>query len=954
MQEFIVGQRWINDAELQLGLGTVIDVEQRMVTILFKAVDETRTYSRQTAPLSRIIFSAGDTVRDDGNLQISVHSVIEKNGLVSYKGKDSEGNDHELDEILLDNKIQLNRPSERLLSYQIDKNKWFTLRYQSLLQLNRNNHSPLRGLLGCRVNLIPHQLYIAHEVAGRYAPRVLLADEVGLGKTIEAGLIIHQQLLTERANRVLIIVPESLIHQWFVELLRRFNLHFSIFDADRYAAITEFESEQNPFQNDQLVLCSLNFLMQHKSILDDVRAGEWDMLVVDEAHHLNWSAELVSSEYKVIEELANVTDSVLLLTATPEQLGKAGHFARLRLLDPLRFPDFENFVNEEKSYEHTADAIQRLLDDDSIEQDLLQELFDLVDEPVPDILQNDKLAADAGKLAALKDELLDKLVDRHGTGRVLFRNTRTAVAGFPERKLHAYPLTLNPAYKTLNFQSFESSLTPERSYAENKQSVVLAWHKVDSRGDWLIDKLNELKPKKVLLICASSTTVLELADCLRLKAGMYPAVFHENMSIVERDRAAAYFADEEEGCQALLCSEIGSEGRNFQFAHHLVFFDLPQNPDLLEQRIGRLDRIGQRNTVNIHVPYFEHSSQEVMLRWLHEGLNAFERPCPAAALLFEHFQSTLSALSVQDSKQVELLLTNTKTLMKDSEESLKKGRDRLLEYNSCRPKIAGKLTRLAHESDKQSGLTAYMEAIFDCFGVHSEEHSHLRYIIRPGDNMLTTFPHLQEEGMTVTYDREIALLHEDVHYLSWDHPMVNSAMDIVLSSELGNTSLIAIEHEGMEAGLLLLECIYIYEASGPQGLQINRYLPATTIRTLVSETGNSLSRKLDYQTIDKYTVNVDRDTSARIVQAKAAELKAMIGYCEDEVKQAAPAMLEKARQDALNLVEREIERLKALSKVNKNVRQVEIDYFLKLRDAIEDALSKAEPRLDALRVIITS
>ena len=107
------------------------------------------------------------------------------------------------------------------------------------------------------------------------------------------------------------------------------------------------------------------------------------------------------------------------------------------------------------------------------------------------------------------------------------------------------------------------------------------------------------------------------------------------MSIVERDKAAHYFADEEDGAQILLCSEIGSEGRNFQFAHHLVLFDFVITPDLLEQRIGRLDRIGQTQTVQIHVPYLAKTAQHVLLDWYHEGLNAFEKTCPTGSGVFD-------------------------------------------------------------------------------------------------------------------------------------------------------------------------------------------------------------------------------------------------------------------------------------------------------------------------------
>jgi ATP-dependent helicase HepA len=153
-----------------------------------------------------------------------------------------------------------------------------------------------------------------------------------------------------------------------------------------------------------------------------------------------------------------------------------------------------------------------------------------------------------------------------------------------------------------------------------------------------------LKRTKVLVICAHAETAMDLEDALRVRSGIPATVFHEGMNILERDRAAAYFADEEFGAQVLICSEIGSEGRNFQFAHHLVLFDLPSHPDLLEQRIGRLDRIGQKHIIELHVPYLETSPQERLFQWYHEALNAFLNTCPTGNALQHQFGPRLLPL----------------------------------------------------------------------------------------------------------------------------------------------------------------------------------------------------------------------------------------------------------------------------------------------------------------------
>ncbi len=368
MEEFIPGQRWISNTELQLGLGCIIDSDHRTVSINFAASDETRTDAKQNAPLSRIIYTQGDSIQSINGESIEVISIEEIDGLISYTGINQHSETQTLLENQLEHSIQFNRPAERLFSGQVDKNHWFDLRYQTLQQLHKLTNSKLSGLTGCRTSLIPHQLYIAHEVANRHAPRVLLADEVGLGKTIEAGLIIHHQLLNERAQRVLIIVPESLIHQWLVEMLRRFNLMFSIFDNKRCQAmkleddLSESHNE-NPFLSEQLVLCSLDFLSSNKDYYQQALAGEWDLMVVDEAHHLKWTPQQSSHEYQLVEQLIQQVKGVLLLTATPEQLGVASHFSRLRLLDPDRFTNLEAFINEENNYQSIAQLMDTLLSD---------------------------------------------------------------------------------------------------------------------------------------------------------------------------------------------------------------------------------------------------------------------------------------------------------------------------------------------------------------------------------------------------------------------------------------------------------------------------------------------------------------------------------------------------------------------------------------------------------------
>lgn len=962
-ENYVPGQRWICDADLQLGLGTVLSSDFRTVTILFPASEEERTYAKQSAPLTRVKFVVGDNVQTQEGWTLIVDAIYEDDGLVTYVGRDESGTVVELGEVLLDNFMQLNRPAERLFSGQVDSDKWFGLRHQTHLHRSERSNSEIGGLAGGRTALIPHQLYIAHEVAKRYAPRVLLADEVGLGKTIEAGLILHQQLLSERAKRVLIVVPESLVHQWLVEMLRRFNLHFTILDEQRCQALDESSGQSNPFHTEQLILCNLEFLVNNPLRYQQALQGEWDLLVVDEAHHLEWSPEAPSVEYQAIENLANTTQGVLLLTATPEQLGKQSHFARLRLLDRDRFSDYQAFLDEEESYRPIADTVEQLISGETLNEPSRQMLLETIGEgdnrDYLAQLEDESSTSDIKRQASVR--LIDHLLDRHGTGRVLFRNTRDAVKGFPQRKVSAHSLPLPPEYQSIlqQFADVEISepqllLSPELLY-QSVNETQKSWTEIDPRIEWLTGRVKQLHPEKVLVITSSAQSAIDIASHLMHRAGIHAALFHEGLSIVERDRAAAFFADQEAGSQLLICSEIGSEGRNFQFAHQMIMFDLPLNPDLLEQRIGRLDRIGQRQTIEIDIPYLQQSAQEVMYRWCHEGLNAFEHNSPAGHAVFEKMRELLLAQLKQASSEaidIAPIIETTKKHHQQLTEEMQQGRNRLLEYNSCRSDVANQLQALAQYEDTISELANYLDDLYNCFGVEIEPHSSDSFIIRPGERMQTgSFPMLTEEGMTITYKREMALSHEDIHYITWAHPLVSGAMELVESSELGNSALTSLKYDGAKAGTLLLEALYQLESTSQAS---SRYLPPVTIRVVIDAQGKDHATSLTPEMIEEGRERVKKQTAKAITQAYNQELQDMVDRAEQVALAQSPEILRNASEGAERILGSELHRLKALQQINPSIRQDEIDFFAQELEHATKAVASANLRLDAVRAIVVT
>ncbi|MCV3278232.1 RNA polymerase-associated protein RapA [Aeromonas hydrophila] len=951
---FALGQRWISDTETDLGLGTVVAVEGRMVTLLFPATGENRMYAKEEAPVTRVSFNVGDQIASHEDWTMTVEEVQEKDGLLIYVGVRTDNDEPvALKEVFLNNFIKFNKPQDRLFAGQIDRMSRFTLRYEALINQHQRRRNPTRGLAGGRVSLIPHQLYIAHEVGHRYAPRVLLADEVGLGKTIEAGMIIHQQLLSGRAHRVLILLPETLQHQWLVEMLRRFNLHFSLFDEER--CIEAFADAENPFETEQLVICSLDFLRKKRRRFEQVLEAEWDLLVVDEAHHLEWSEEAPSRAYEMVEALAEQVPGVLLLTATPDQLGHQSHFARLRLLDPERFYDYEAFLAEEQAYGQVASAAQELLDGETLSNEAKR------------ILASQLEGLDLSDVTA-RQQAVAKLLDQHGTGRVLFRNSRANIQGFPERHLNVYPMPLPEQYKTAikvmgmmggNGGDLQTRalryLYPEKIFQQFEGDNA-TWTQFDPRVEWLLELLLSARQQKVLVICSEAATAIALEEALRTREGIRGAVFHEGMSILERDKASAYFAQTEGGAQVLLCSEIGSEGRNFQFASHLVLFDLPLNPDLLEQRIGRLDRIGQQNIVEIHVPYLEGTAQRALQLWYHDGLDAFEQTCPTARPVFEAVRDELFELlaaNTGDQAPLDALLVKTRELHEPLKARLEQGRDRLLEIHSSGGAAAQQLVDKLAAEDDDTGMISFALKMFDEIGVNQDDRGENALVLTPGDHMLvSSFPGLPQDGMTITFDRNTALSRDDMALLSWDHPMMRGGIDLILGSEIGATSVALLKNKALPIGSILLELIFVAESAAHP--QLYRFMPPTPIRLLMDKNGQNLGEKVAFDAFNRQLTPVNRHLGSKLVTASQPVIHGLIGKGQAIAEELKGGIVDKARAQMAQTLQQDLDRLEALKAVNPNVRDSELDYLRNLQAELHHLIDQTQLKLDAIRFIVVT
>ena len=898
---FLVGQRWISASEPELGLGVVTAVEHRRVQVRFPLRAEERVYMTENAPLHRYTLSVGDIAREESGTAFRVAQVAHDNGLATYVAEDGTG----VSEVRLHPLVELRSVRQRILAAQPEPNAAFELRRRTFEHQHALGGSRAQGFIGARVELLGHQLSIAERVSERMNPRVLLADEVGLGKTIEAGLILHAALLSGTVQRALIVVPDSLLHQWLVELLRKFTISATLMDRERYDTITA--DAQNPFDSEQIILTPLSLITEDTSHADQAAAAEFDLLIVDEAHRLGWSPEAVSPEYATIEHLAKVIPGVLLLSATPEQRGMDGHFARLRLLDPKRFHDLDAFRAEQDSFEALGALIDTLLAqpvDKPVARELAAEVGDRLGDEWKVRLK------EPGAQAI--DQAVRALLDRFGTGRVLFRNTRRHVGGFPDRVLHPHPMT-NDGF--------------------------------DEKLKWLVAFLRSRPREKALLIAHTADVAEQLEEILRRREAISCAAFHEGMSLINRDRAAAYFASDENGAQILLCSEIGGEGRNFQFARHLILFDLPADPDLVEQRIGRLDRIGRKAPVDIHIPYGTGSRTHQTLRWLDEGVDAFSAAGDTGSKLYTEFGAQFGRENVD----LESLIDRTRSRRRELAQRQRAGRDRLLEIHSFDRTRAADLERTINQAQDMAGLMRYLTAVCDYIGLELEPQSDDTTILRPSDHQLVeSIPGLPEDGMTATLSRSHATRREDLDFLSWEHPVVRSMMHAVIDEGLGRLAVASSRDTDKDPGTVLVEALYTLDIPGT--VRLDRFMDDPLLRSAMVIGADAPIA--DHSMLPGTLDSVERVTATEVLRRIREQLGTTLDVMEASMGAETDVLIATISQRVKQKFDEELERLRALRKVNDAVRPAEIELLAERQSQALDQVMHARLQVEALRVII--
>jgi len=499
-------------------------------------------------------------------------------------------------------------------------------------------HDTILAPMEATVIPLPHQIKALKKAVSRNRIRYLLADEVGLGKTIEAGLILRELKLRGLVKRVIVLAPKGLVTQWVAEMKTHFNEDFTLLIPGDFSAIRQVFKSDNIWMEHNQVVCpvdsvkpiekrkgwSTNRIAEYnRDRFEDLITAGWDLVIVDEAHRLGGATEQVA-RYKLGKSLSLSSPYLLLLTATPHQ-GKTDAFHRLiSLLDERAFPDIASISRERVTpyvirteKRRAIDAKGRPLfqpretrlipiawEDRHVQQKLLYER-------VTDYVRrgyNQALKEKKGYIGFLMI-LMQRLVSSSTRAIRTTLERRLAVLTASQDEMVPHQLSLFDELEDLDAQEqLEVLFTTRIRALKNEKAEVKTLLEearnteaggTDAKAEALLKHLYELMQKeedphlKILIFTEFIPTQEMLTEFL-VERGFPSTKLNGSMGLQERQQAQTAFARDK---QILISTDAGGEGLNLQFCHVVINYDLPWNPMRIEQRIGRVDRIGQVHPV---------------------------------------------------------------------------------------------------------------------------------------------------------------------------------------------------------------------------------------------------------------------------------------------------------------------------------------------------------------------
>ena len=553
--------------------------------------------------------------------------------------------------------IKIKNPFEKIKENNFDNPLFFKIRVLS--EKIESLYYQDKVISACNFSILPlpHQILTINKVLGnQLLPRCLIADEVGLGKTIEAALIYEELKFRKLVKRILIVAPSNLTRQWQDELKTKFNEDFVVFTKTSFKSFQEIYGKDNVWNSFDKVIISLDFLKpKHLSnnlsqkewdngkwhnefITNHCIHSSWDMVIFDEAHNLSKSSVgRETARYKLGKSLAEVTPILLLLTATPHQGDSVKFQHLLKLIDSYKFYSKDSLTPENvssvtiKNNKRAAvdfkgnrlfkNRITQLVTIQQVEGDIEHQLYSKVTEYVSKYYN---LASRENNFPEMFLLIIYQRMVSSST-RTIFKSMQKRLNYLKSNNLSENNLSniefddlnnlnLQEMYDEIsNFDIREVKIDSSKFYSQTiieeikmlEECVNLARVASHGRQDYKIRKLLEIidnviyeenDPNIKFIIFTEFIETQNYINEVLETIGYSTTLFNGKMSLEEKINSKMRFKEE---CQFLITTDSGGEGINLQFCNIIINYDLPWNPMKIEQRIGRIDRIGQNKDVHV-------------------------------------------------------------------------------------------------------------------------------------------------------------------------------------------------------------------------------------------------------------------------------------------------------------------------------------------------------------------
>lgn len=797
--------------------------------------------------------------------------------------------------------IEPEEPPDRLQAGLLASSTPYTLRLQSLYLQHAYKYDDLAGLSNARIEPTLHQVYVADRTIKKLRPRMLLADEVGLGKTIEAGLILKELTARGLVQRVLIVVPASLQFQWHHELSSKFNERFEIIDGP--AARFLGRMGENPWGKYDRVICSLNIAASPKHA-DAIASLDWDLVIFDEAHRVRRTLQggrklQTTQAYALADELKETATGLLLLTATPMQLHPFELFSLIELIEPGLYATFEDYNRRKAELPRLNELMRALMQWDALSPEDRRTEVDRSRHTINLVLESDQreLSLEDIDDPQTRSRLMDKMVELHPWANVMVRNRKAEVGGFTPREAKRFLVELSQeeldvyvdvseyiqrSYRTAQNEkrfavgflmvlyqrmlssssnavreSFRRRIAKLRAQTEairaarqpsaaaiaemrERDEVSITVDELDQLAaneaaieseirelEALVDRLgkirdskaaelvkavgalvNDLGTDKVLIFTQYHQTQRFLTETLA-RNGLQSVSFNGSMNAEEKEAAVRSFRT---AVPIMVSTEAGGEGRNFQFCHVLINYDLPWNPMKVEQRIGRIDRIGQKRKVFIYNIACAGTVEERILDVLETRIGLFEESVgsldPILGELERDIERIIFGQAEGYDEAFEVLGARVEDKVRQARQREQVMADFILDRASFRRDLANELLGrrpLASHGD----LRRFVSDCLLYFGGRLAEH------VGGGDVILLS-PRLtrdlrtRESDTRGVFDWRTALEREDLPFFAIGHALI----DGVLNLPLDEGAAVGLRRIPGETANLAVEVFYQVEAEG--------------------------------------------------------------------------------------------------------------------------------------------